>query len=168
MEPESKSEPVSKFVYPKITVIASHLTIQDAAKAMKSNNVESVLVFEEDHVIGIITERDILKDVLSKGLDPSKTNVSLIVKKPIIGIQKNEPVSKAVELMRKNNVRRLVVFDDKRPLGIIRRKQISGVLEVREILLPELENPFLIICPYCFSEFDEADSARNHIDKNHF
>ena len=70
--------------------------------------------------------------------------------------------------MIKNNIRRLVVFDDKRPLWIIRRKQISGVLKIREISLPELENPFLIICPYCLSEFDEANSAKNHIDKNHF
>jgi len=168
MESESLSEPVYKFVYPKITVIASDLTIKDAAKSMHANNVESVLVFEEDHVIGIITEKDILKDVVAEGLDPSKTIVAQIVKKPIIGIQKNEPVSKAVELMIKNNIRRLVVFDDKRPLGIIRRKQISGVLKIREISLPELENPFLIICPYCLSEFDEANSAKNHIDKNHF
>jgi signal-transduction protein with cAMP-binding, CBS, and nucleotidyltransferase domain len=168
MEPKSQSEPVSKFIYPKITVIASKLTINDAAKAMHTNNVESVLVFEGDHVIGIITERDILNEVVAKGLDPTKTNVAQIVKKPIIGIQKNEPVSKAIELMRENNIRRLVVFDDKRPLGIIRRKQLSGVLEVREILLPELENPSLITCPYCFSEFDDADSARNHIDKIHF
>ncbi len=80
MEPDSLSEPVSKFVYPKITVIASDLTIKDAAKSMHANNVESVLVFEEDHVIGIITEKDILKDVVAEGLDPSKTIVAQIVK----------------------------------------------------------------------------------------
>ena len=128
------NEPVSKFTNPKMTTIASNLTIQDAAKAMTDSKVDSILVFEDNKIIGIVTEKDILH-VVAKGLDPVNTILKQITKSPIISIKKTSPVKDALELMKKHDIRRLLVID-KRPIGLITQKMVCGNL--RKTQLPFL------------------------------
>ncbi len=55
---------------------------------MAERMVESVIVFEGESVVGIITDRDILSDVVAAGLDPLKVKVSQIMIKPLATFQK--------------------------------------------------------------------------------
>ena len=138
MTENSLSDSVSKYIYPKLTTISSELTISDAAKIMAEKMVESVIVFEGESIVGIITDRDILSDVVAACLDPLKIKVSQIMRKPLATIPKDATVHDAINIMAEKNILRLVVMDGSRPLGLIRRKQLSGVLQVREVILPEL------------------------------
>lgn len=164
----SLSESVSKYIYPKLTTIASELTVSDAAKIMAEKLVESVIVFEGESVVGIITDRDILNDVVAEGLDPLKIKVSQIMRKPLITIPKDSTVREAINIMAEKNIRRLVVMDGSRPLGVIRRKQLGGFLQVKGVILPELEHPSIFSCPYCHEELDSLNSISKHINENHF
>lgn len=164
----SLSDSVSKYIYPKLTTISGELTVSDAAKIMAEKMVESVIVFEGESVIGIITDRDILSDVVAEGLDPLKIKVSQIARKPLITIKKEATVREAINIMAEKNIRRLVVMDDSRPLGIIRRKQLSGILQLRGIILPELEHPTEFTCPYCHEKFNSISSISKHINEHHF
>ncbi len=160
------NEPVSKFTNPKMTTIASNLTIQDAAKAMSDSKVDSILVFEGNKIIGIVTEKDILHDVVAKGLDPANTQLKQITKSPIITIKKTSPVKDALELMKKHDIRRLLVID-KRPIGLITQKMVCGNLRENQLTLPELEIPDKTFCPYCSMKFKDSKSLGEHIDKIH-
>jgi len=160
------NEPVSKFTNPKMTTIASNLTIQDAAQAMVDSKVDSILVFEKNKIIGMVTEKDILYDVVAKGLDPSKTMLKEITKSPIISITKSAPVKEALEIMKKHDIRRLVVMD-KRPIGLITQKQVCGNLRESNFLLPELEIVDKTFCPYCSAKFKDSKSLCDHIDRVH-
>ncbi len=144
------------------------LTISDAAKIMTEKMVESVIVFEGESVVGIITYRDILSDVVAAGLDPLKVKVSQIMRKPLATISEDATVRDAIKIMAEKNIRRLVVMDGSRPLGLVRRKQLSGVLQVRGVILPELEHPSVFTCPYCREEFDSLNSISKHINESHF
>lgn len=163
---ELLNEPVSKFTNPKMTTVESNLTIQDTAQAMVESKVDSILVFENNRIIGIVTEKDILYDVVAKGLDPTRTTLKQITKSPIITIQKNAPVRQALDLMRKNDIRRLVVMD-KRPIGLITQKMVCGNLEGHNLLLPELETSGKTFCPYCSMQFKDTGQVCEHIDKVH-
>ena len=160
------NEPVSKFTNPKMTTIASNLTIKDAAKAMTDSKVDSILVFEDNKIIGIVTEKDILHDVVAKGLDPVNTQLKQITKSPIITIKKTSPVKDALELMKKHDIRRLLVID-KRPIGLITQKMVCGNLRENQLTLPELEIPDKTFCPYCSMNFKDNKSLCGHIDKVH-
>ena len=160
-------ESVSKFTNPKLIAVSSEITVTDAAKVMGESNIDSVLVSENDAVIGIITAKDILVDVVAKGKDPSKTPVKEITQKSIIKIHKSAKVRDAIFLMNKHNIRRLIVEDDKRPIGVISRKKIVGDMNEFAISLPELEIPDKIKCPYCSSEFEDKQTLSSHIDKIH-
>ncbi len=160
------NEPVSKFTNPKMTTIASNLTIQDAAKAMSESKVDSILVFEDSKIVGIVTEKDILHDIVAKGLDPTKTILKEITKSPIITIKKDAPVKDALELMKKHDIRRLLVVD-KRPIGLITQKMVCGNLRENQLTLPELEIVDKTFCPYCSMKFNDNKSLCDHIDKVH-
>jgi CBS domain-containing protein len=160
------NEPVSKFTNPKMTTIASNLTVQDASKAMVESKVDSILVFKKNKIIGIVTEKDILYDIVANGLNPTVITLKDIVKSPIISINKSAPVREALEIMKKNDIRRLVVMD-KRPIGLITQKQVCGNLNENNILLPELEIIDKTLCPYCSIKFKNNKSLCAHIDRIH-
>ena len=70
-------------------------------------------------------------------------------------------------VMKKNNIRRLLVWDDSRPIGTISQKMIVGNMGKLSIVLPELEIPGKIVCPYCSSEFEDKNILSHHIDDVH-
>lgn len=164
---DTLDKPVLSFVNPKLIVVNSELTVKDAASVMVDSGVDSVLVFENSKVVGILTNKDIISDVVAKGQDPSKIQIRKIMRHPIIEIHKNASVRTAIELMKKHNIRRLVVKDDLRTIGTISQKKIVGDLEKFSIAIPELESPTSISCPYCKTSFDNQQKLLWHIEKNH-
>lgn len=167
MSVDMLNEPLSKYTNPKLMAVSSELTVTDAAKVMNESRVDSVLVFENDSVIGIVTDKDIIGEVVAKGIDPSKITMKEITHKPIIKIHKDSKVKDAIALMNKHDIRRLIVEDDKRTIGVISRKKIVGDMNEFAIALPELEIPNKIKCPYCSSEFDDKQTLSSHIDQIH-
>ena len=159
------NEPVAKFANSKMTAVASNLTIYDAAKAMADSKVDCILVFEHGEIIGIMTEKDILHDVVAKGLDPKKTTVKKVTKSPLLTIQKDATVKDAIEIMKKHDIRRLVVMD-KRPIGLITQKMVCGNVKEDAFTLPELVSD-KIFCPYCSSPFENKKVLSKHIDDIH-
>ncbi|MGA9229489.1 MAG: CBS domain-containing protein, partial [Nitrosotalea sp.] len=99
-------------------------------------------------------------------LDPSSTILKQIAKSPLITINKTAPVKEALEIMKKHDIRRLVVMD-KRPIGLVTQKMVCGNLTDRDIVLPELEMPDKTTCPYCTLHFKDNSSLCSHIDRIH-
>ena len=160
-------EPVSKFTNLDITAISADFKVNDAAKMMVENNIDSVLVFEGDELTGIITIKDILSDVVAKGKDPTKVTIKEIAHAPLIKIHKDAKVREAIDLMTKNDIRRLIVTNDVRPIGIISQKIVVGNMGRLAATLPELEIPNKVRCPYCSSLFDDKTTLSLHIDDIH-
>lgn len=160
-------QPVSMFTNKKMVTIDTGLTVQDTAKTMVEADVDSILVFTNYNVIGIVTIRDMLTEIVAKGKDPSKVEIGELARRQIIKIKKDAKVKEAIELMRKNNIRRLVVWDDERPIGTISQKMIIGNMGKSAVTLPELEIPDRILCPYCLSVFADKTLLSKHINDIH-
>ena len=94
---------------------------------MRVLNVGSVFVQEEDDIIGIVTETDIVKKVVSMSRIPEHTPVTQIMSAPVIGIDQDRPVFEAAEMMQQHGTRHLAVT---------RENEIVGVLSVRDMLHP--------------------------------
>ena len=104
------NEPVSNFTNHHMTTIDVGLTVSEAAKAMVETKSDSILIYTNYNVIGIVTVKDILDKIVAKGKDPTKTTVGEIATKPIIKIHKDAKVREAIDIMEKNDIRRLVVM----------------------------------------------------------
>jgi len=160
-------EPVSKFTNHKLLVVEKNVTVTDAVKVMVESKIDSVLVSENGDVVGIVTNKDILSEVVAKGKNPNDVKVFEIAHKAIIKIHKDSSVKDAISLMNQYDVRRIVVKNDERDIGIISRKQIVGNLNESTIALPELETPSKYVCPYCESVFEDKKILSIHIDDIH-
>jgi signal-transduction protein with cAMP-binding, CBS, and nucleotidyltransferase domain len=91
-----------------------------AAKKMMNKNVSSLIVVDKnDQAVGIVTERDLVREVCAQDGNCSQYVVQHIMSSPIVTIDPNSSVETAANIMMQNKVRHLVVVDEKKTLGII-------------------------------------------------
>jgi len=99
-----------------------------AAKAMSKKGIGSIVVTDNGKPVGITTERDILQGVVAKGLDASKVKMDDIMSKPLMTINGNMPIINAIRIMEKNKVRRLLVIEKGKIVGIVTQRDLLRAL----------------------------------------
>lgn len=107
-------------------------SVFDALKVMAENNIGSVVVMQDEKFLGIITERDYSRKVVLKGKNSSDTKVDEVMTSEFPLLKPNDTVEYCMELLTKNNIRYLPVFEEKNLAGII---SISDV--VKETILSQ-------------------------------
>jgi len=102
-------------------------TVTEAAGIMAAdeNNQGYVIVLKKGTPKGIVTERDLVNKVVAGRLDPSKTLVSEVMSAPLVTIDPDEDLLTASQMMKEQNVRKLVVVREDIIYGIITVKDIS-------------------------------------------
>ena len=104
-------------------------SVTDAAKLMSEKGLSSLAVMNEsvNTLQGMITDRDIVKRVVAKGLNPTRVKVREVMASPLITISEEATVDDAANKMKENKVRRLVVERNYRNVGIIAESDIVRV-----------------------------------------
>ena len=110
-----------------IITIQAEDSIIRAASVMDENGVSSVVVKEGNEFSGMITERNIISRVVSKGLDPQKIKVSEVMSTPLITISPDATIEEAARKMHDNKIRRLLVEENHQKIGIIAESDIVRV-----------------------------------------
>ena len=105
---------------------------QDAAELMGEIDVGALPVGTADRLHGIVTDRDILYRVVSKGLDPVATRVRDILSRPVVICRPSDTLHSAMDAMAANHIRRMPVQDPdtSRVVGWITLADISRTLLV--------------------------------------
>ena len=83
-----------------------------------------MLVKNGGEYIGIVTERDLTRKVLGKGLDAETTAVTEVMSSPLITLEGTQPVTDANQFMAKNKIRHLAITIEGRIEGIISVKDL--------------------------------------------
>jgi CBS domain-containing protein len=99
--------------------LSNNTTLNDAAIQMRDHNIGDVLVTEQDRILGVLTDRDIVIRGLAAGKDPARTTVGELASGRLVTVAPDDPISRAVDLMREHAVRRLPVCQEGRPVGIV-------------------------------------------------
>jgi CBS domain-containing protein len=103
-------------------------TIQAIADRMIDYQVGSIIIMKESEPIGIVTDGNIVEQVVAKDLKPSKVFAKDIMSTPLLTIKDDRDISEAASLMRRKGVKRLGVMDDGRIMGIISITDIISVM----------------------------------------
>ena len=98
--------------------VPGHLSVSETARVMDHHQMDSVLV-EHGTVVGIFTERDILRKVVARDLDPASVKVSEMMSHPLLTIPSDAHVEDASVIMEQRHVRRLVVVERGAVIGIV-------------------------------------------------
>jgi CBS domain-containing protein len=103
-------------------------SVFDAAKAMAQDPDAAgyVVVLAQGKPTGIVTERDIIHQVVAEQQNPSKTLVASIMSTPLITIDPDADFLTAPELMQKHNVSKLVVVKDDILYGMITAQVVAA------------------------------------------
>jgi CBS domain-containing protein len=99
-------------------------TVARAVSAMIRSKVWSLLVVERGIPQGVITERDILRRCVDKGLVPDKVKVGEIMSSPLITIGPDATIREAMGMMVEKDVRRLYVVDSGKVVGRITQTRL--------------------------------------------
>ncbi|MEE8324012.1 MAG: CBS domain-containing protein [Candidatus Bathyarchaeia archaeon] len=118
---------VKKYMTKEVTTIDYDANVTDAAKIMTVDKDYRgyVIVLQKGKPKGIVTEKDLVNKVIVGGLDPAKTSVSEIMSTPLITVDPEDDLLKASQVMKEQNVRKLIVIRDEIIYGIITAKIIS-------------------------------------------
>jgi len=108
-------------------VISKEASLPNCARKMLSNNIGAIIIKNRTELEGIITEKDIVESAVAKEINIKKTKVKDIMTTGMITISPEQDLSKAVELMIRENVRRLPVTRNKRLLGLLTVKDILNI-----------------------------------------
>src|SRR5918992_1783664 len=113
----------------KLEIINPSNTAQEAEKKMRDKKVSSLVVTDsEDKPIGIVTERDLARQVCTKDVSSNSIIVHHIMSSPIATIDANSSVEVAANIMIQDKVRHLLVVDENKVLGIITPSDFTGYL----------------------------------------
>lgn len=107
-------------------------SVQAAAGAMTARHVGAATVVADDRLLGIVTERDILQQVVAPNRDPSTLRVREVMSSPVISVGLNTSVATAAAVMREKHIRHLVVQDDS--------GKVVGILALRYVLYDMLDD----------------------------
>ncbi|MBU0756823.1 MAG: CBS domain-containing protein [Nanoarchaeota archaeon] len=102
--------------------------IKEVVRIMDEKNIGVLPVVENHKAVGIITERDIIRKVVSKGLDISNTEVDAIMTKNPVCVKHTASLLELTKLMSENNFRRLLVTKDGKLVGLITAKDIIAMM----------------------------------------
>jgi CBS domain-containing protein len=103
----------------KPITVAKTVTVLEAARMMKQQNIGALLVCDGSKLCGIFTERDALFRVLAEGCDPAVTRLSQVMTPQPQTIHPDQPFLDALRMMHKGRFRHLPVVEDERPLGMV-------------------------------------------------
>jgi CBS domain-containing protein len=104
-------------------------TVFEVVKAMVSRNIGAVPVLCDGRLVGIFSERDLMRRVVAEGLDPRNTEVEQVMTKDPLTVCPTESVENCMDLMRRHGFRHLPICEGPR---------VVAVVSLRDIMLHDL------------------------------
>lgn len=103
-----------------VVYTAPDTSVADASAKMARHNIGSILVMDRNRdLVGIFTERDLLKRVVVPSLDPNNTPISEVMSRDVVVVSAETPIVDVLKIMNEQHCRHIPVADGDRLLGVI-------------------------------------------------
>lgn len=105
-------------------------TVLETVRAMVEHNIGAVPVVHNGKLVGIFSERDLMKRVVAEGMNPQSTCLAEVMTDDPLTVSLNEDLASCMTLMRRHSFRHLPVCHE---------GQLAGIVSLRDILLHDLD-----------------------------
>ncbi|MGV3618524.1 MAG: CBS domain-containing protein [Fimbriimonas sp.] len=119
---------VRELIVPNPVWTTPYITITEAARIMEDRDCAFVPILENGRVVGVVTDRDLAVKAATRGLNPGFTRVSEVMSQPAFVVDADKDPDDAARIMIERNVRRLVVVEDDRFLGVLSVVDLAGLV----------------------------------------
>lgn len=110
----------------RVVYLSGDTMLDEAAQAMRDQDIGDVVVTNGPTLAGVVTDRDIVVRAIANGLPPRTTPLASIASRELIMVEQSAAVEDAVRAMREHGVRRLLVCDpDRKLVGIISLSDVA-------------------------------------------
>ena len=124
--------PVKKIMTKEVVTVKTDTRIIDALNLLTKNEISGLPVVDENmHLVGILTEKDVLRILLNSNVS-TKATVSEFMSRKVTSFKEDDNVTDVCTFFIKNPIRRVPIVRDKKVIGIVSRRDIIKlILEAR-------------------------------------
>jgi CBS domain-containing protein len=135
--------PIGEICTREVVIVKRNETVLEAAKLMRQHHVGDVVVIEErDGVrvpVGIVTDRDLVVEIMAPELDPAAMTVGDIMEQELVTVKESMGLFEAIQYMRSKTVRRLPIVDENGALiGILALDDLLELLSEELLAIAKL------------------------------
>ncbi|HYZ19456.1 MAG TPA: CBS domain-containing protein [Gaiellaceae bacterium] len=98
---------------------------QEAGEALARPEVRAVFVCDEGRLVGVVTRKTLVREVVAPGRDPTSTPLGEIAEEPHWTIEADSPVEEAFQFLEERDAERVPVVDDGRLVGVLSRELLQ-------------------------------------------
>jgi CBS domain-containing protein len=98
---------------------------QDAGVRLAQPDVRAVLVSEEGRLVGVVTRKTLVREVVAPGLDPRTTELRAIAEPPIFTLEADAALDEAFHELEDRDLERVPVVENGRLVGVLSRAVVQ-------------------------------------------
>ena len=119
---------IDKLVNTSTESLEDSVDVQQAVAFMARRDLGSIVVNRSGRVIGLFTEKDLIKRVVGLGKNPKSVTLGEVCTRDLVSVSDDVSCEKAIKTMRSNQCRRLLVYRQNKFLGLVTLPEIAQTL----------------------------------------
>jgi len=112
----------------------------DAAKLISEKDISFLVILKDDKPIGVITERDFVRKIAAQDKQASLIPLSEIMSYKFRWVEPSTEIEDAVQKMLNHNIRRLIVLEDEKLVGVITQTDLADFLRSKLLIEGTVKN----------------------------
>ena len=110
---------------PDPPVLKADASARQAGELLERPEVRAVLVCDEGRLVGVITRKTLVREIVAAGRDPASTTLARIAEEPIFTLEAATPLDAAFRALEERDLERVPVVEDGRLVGILSRSVLQ-------------------------------------------
>ena len=123
-----------------VVTIQEDKSALDAAKLISEKDISFLVIVKDDKPIGVITERDFVRKIAAQDKQASLIPLSEIMSYKFRWVEPSTEIEDAVQKMLNHNIRRLIVLEDEKLVGVITQTDLADFLRSRLLIEGTIKN----------------------------
>lgn len=119
---------IDKLINTATETLEDSVDIQEAVAFMARRDLGSVVVNRSGQVIGLFTEKDLIKRVIGPGKNPKSVTLGEVCSRNLVSVSNDVSCETAIKTMRSNHCRRLLVYRRNKFLGLVTLPEVAQTL----------------------------------------
>jgi CBS domain-containing protein len=113
----------------QVVTVDSAMSVRDTAKIMDDAGIGWIVVIENNIAVGIVTERDFVKRVVSRGISLT-TPIKQIMSSPLIVVNPEENIWEVAELMKQRRIHKVPVVHQNLLVGMVTATDLTRICSI--------------------------------------
>ncbi len=123
-----------------VVTIDEDSSVRDAAQLLKEKEISFIVITKNNKPIGVVTESDFVRKLIVDDKIASKTSLSEIMSYKFRSVEPSTDIEDAVQKMLNNKIRRLLVIDQEKLVGVITETDLTSFLRNRLLIEGTVKN----------------------------